>query len=101
MREAMREREILTHLRSAQAVLRMSGLQAAMQTEGKRPCNSPQENCKPSKEKIIQEFLTEIIEKVGVEKGFYGTKQLPDGEQTGDIDAAGEDASLPNMQTTG
>jgi len=70
MREVMREDETPTRLRAAQAVLRMSGLQAAMQTENPL-----------SKEEIIHEFLTEIIEKVGVRLGFYDAKQLPNGEQ--------------------
>ena len=77
MREAMRDGEIHTRLRSAQAVLRMSGLQAAMQTE------------KPlSKEEIIREYLSEIIEKVGRKRGFFGTKQLPNGEQAEEAEDA-------------
>ena len=81
MREAMREGEMTTRLRSAQAVLRMTGLQKAMQTE------------KPlSKEDIINEFLTEMIERVGVARGFYGPKQLPDGEQAEEADEIGGDA---------
>ena len=66
MREVMREGDMPTRLRAAQAVLRMSGLQATMQTE------------KPlSKEEIIREYLGEVIRKVGEKRGFYGTKQLP------------------------
>ena len=69
MREAMREDGIPTRLRAAQSVLRMSGLQTAMQTE------------KPlSKEEIITEYLIEIVGKMGEKLGFYGPKQLPNGE---------------------
>ena len=82
IREAMREGEMNTRLRSAQAVLRMSGLQTAMQTE------------KPlSKDEIIREFLTEMIEKAGVAQGFYGPKHLPNGEQAEEADEIGGDAS--------
>jgi hypothetical protein len=70
MREAMREDETPTRLRAAQAVLRMSGLQAAMQTENP-----------PTKEEILNEFLTEIIDNVARKQGFYGTEQLLNGEQ--------------------
>ena len=80
MREAMREGDITTRLRAAQAVLRMSGLQAAMQTE------------KPlSKDEIIREYLIEIIEKAGRKRGFYGPKRLPNGEQAGEADEIGGD----------
>ena len=87
MREAMREGEMNTRLRSAQAVLRMSGLQAAMQTENP-----------PSEEEILNEFLDEMIERVGVKRGFYGPKQLLNGEQAEEAEDAGKGASLPNMQ---
>jgi len=50
MREAMLEGDLLTRLWAVQALLRMSGLQAAVQTEKL-----------PSKEDIISEFLGEII----------------------------------------
>ena len=56
MREAMRDDDMLTRLWAVQALLRMSGLQAAVQTEKL-----------PSREDIISEFLGEIIEGVGEE----------------------------------
>lgn len=70
MREAMREGDMLTRLRAAQAVLRTSGLQAAMKPE--KPA---------SREEIIREFITEAIGKVAVELGIHEPKRLPDGAQ--------------------
>ena len=56
----MREGDVPTRLRAAQAVLRMSGLQVVMQTE------------KPlSKDEIIREYLSEVIERVGKKRGFF------------------------------
>ena len=72
MHEAMREGYMSTRLRSAQAVLRMSGLQAAMQTENPR-----------SEEEIINEYFSELLEKAAQEKGLYDPKRLPNGEQAG------------------
>jgi len=69
MREAMQEGEIPTRLRAAQAVLRMSGMPATMQTENP-----------PSKEEIIKEFIIEGFAKVAKEKGLYDPKRLPSGE---------------------
>jgi len=69
MRKAMREGEIPTRLRAAQAVLRMSGLQTAMQTENP-----------PSKEEIIKEFILEAIGEVAEELGINDPKRLPSGE---------------------
>ncbi len=66
MREAMRDDDMLTRLWAVQALLRMSGLQAAVQAEKL-----------PSREDIIREFLGEIIGEAGEELGFYGTKRLP------------------------
>ena len=80
MREAMREGEIPTRLRAAQAVLRMSGLQTAMQTE------TPL-----SKEEIIREYLIEIINEAGEKLGFYEPNRLPTGEQEEEADDAGGD----------
>jgi len=56
MRAAMLEGDLLTRLRAVQTLLRMSGLQAAVQTEKL-----------PSREDIISDFLGEIIEGVGEE----------------------------------
>ena len=81
MREAMREGAMTTRLRSAQAVLRMSGLQATMQTENV-----------PTKEEIFNEFLNERIEIVGVKRGFFDAKRLPDGEEAKEVDDLGGDA---------
>ena len=66
MRAALRESDLLTRLWAVQALLRMSGLQAAVQTEKL-----------PPKETIISEFLGEIFEGVGEELGFYGAERLP------------------------
>ena len=69
MREAMREGDILMRLRAAQAVLRTSGMQAAMQKE------------KPvSREEIINEFISEAIGEVAMELGVNGAKCLPGGD---------------------
>ena len=68
MREAMREGELLTRLRAAQAVLRTSGLQATMKPE--KPA---------SREEIIREFITEAIGRVAVELGVHDHQRLPDG----------------------
>ena len=46
-----------------------------------------------SKEEIISEYLSEIIEKVGRKRGFYGTKRLPNEEQAEEVDGAGGDTS--------
>jgi transposase len=68
MREAMREDNMPTQLRAAQAVLRTAGLQAEMKKE------------KPlSKEEIIFEFLGEITRHVREEKGYFDPKELPNG----------------------
>ena len=69
MREAMREGDIVTRLRAAQAVMRTSGLQAAMKAE--KPA---------SREEIIREFLSKAIGEVAVELGANGARRLPDGE---------------------
>ena len=69
MREAMLEGDLLTRLWAVQALLRMSGLQAAVQTEKL-----------PSRKDIISEFLGEIIEGVGGELGLNGARRLPGGE---------------------
>ena len=53
MREAMLEGDLLTRLWAVQALLRMSGLQAAVQTEKL-----------PSREDIIRDLFTEAIGKV-------------------------------------
>jgi hypothetical protein len=66
MREALREGDLPTRLRSARVLLRMSGLQAAVQTEKQ-----------PSQEQIINEFLREVIRKVAQEVGIYNPKRLP------------------------
>ena len=77
MREAMREDDMLTRLRAAQAVLRTSGLQLEMKKE------------KPlSKDEIIFEFLSEIAQQVGEKQGYFGPKQLPSGEEAHDLDQA-------------
>jgi len=68
MRAAMLEGDLLTRLWAVQALLRMSGLQAAVQTE-----------TLPSREDIISEFLGEIIGGVGEELGLNGAKRLPGG----------------------
>ena len=66
MREAMLEGDLLTRLWAVQALLRMSGLQEAVQTENL-----------PSREDIISEFLGEIIEGVGEGLGLNVAKRLP------------------------
>ena len=70
MRKAMREGDIVTRLRAAQAVLRTSGLQMAMKAE--KPA---------SREEIIREFISEAIGEVTQELGLSDTKQLPVGDQ--------------------
>jgi transposase len=70
MREAMLEGDLLTRLRAVQALLRMSGLQAAVQTEKL-----------PSKEDIIRELFIEATGKVVQEKSMYAAKRLP-GEES-------------------
>jgi transposase len=69
MREVMREGDMSTRLRSAQAVLRMSGLQMEMQTE-----------IPLSKDEIISEFILESFGEVAQEMGLCDPKQLPSGE---------------------
>jgi IS30 family transposase len=69
MRDVMREGDMSTRLRAAQAVLRMSGLQAAMQTENPR-----------SEEEIINEYFSELLEKAAQEMGLCDPKRLPSGE---------------------
>ena len=69
MREAVLEGDLLTRLWAVQALLRMSGLQAAVQTENL-----------PSREDIISEFLGEIIEGVGEGLGLNVAKRLPGGK---------------------
>ena len=56
MREAMRDDDMLTRLWAVQALLRMSGLQAAVQAEKL-----------PSREDIIRGFLGQIIGEAGEE----------------------------------
>jgi len=66
MREAMREHDMLTRLRAAQAVLRTAGLQVVMKKE------------KPlSKDEILFEILGEITQNVREKKGISELKQLP------------------------
>ena len=66
MRKAMLEGDLLTRLWAVQALLRMSGLQAAVQTE-----------TLPSREDIIRDLFTEAIGKVVQEKSIYAAKRLP------------------------
>jgi len=49
----------------------------------KRPSNSPQENCTPSKEEIIKEFVLEAFGEVAQEKGIHDPKRLPSGGKKG------------------
>ena len=65
MRAAVLEGDLLTRLWAVQALLRMSGLQAAVQTEKL-----------PSREDIISEFLVEAIGKVVREKTIYAAPLL-------------------------
>ncbi len=65
IREAMLEGDLLTRLWAVQALLRMSGLQAAVQTE-----------TLPSREDIIRDLF-----KVVQEQSIYAAKRLP-GEES-------------------
>ena len=69
MREAMRESDMPTRLRAAQAVLRTAGLQAEMKKE------------KPlSKEEIFFEILSEASQHVLEKQGYFDPKELSNGE---------------------
>ena len=70
MREAIQEGDMLTRLLAAQALLRMSGLHAAVPTEKL-----------PSQVGIIRELFIEAIRKVVQEKNKYAAKRLP-GEES-------------------
>ena len=69
MREGMREENMATRLRAAQMVLRTAGVQASMQEE--QP---------PTKEAIIEAFISELIEEARIEMGVVQRKRLVDGE---------------------
>ena len=70
MRRAILEGDLLTRLLAVQALLRMSGLQEAVQTEKL-----------PSQVDIITELLIEAIRKVVQEKSISATQRLP-GEES-------------------
>ena len=76
MRKAMREGDIVTRLRAAQAVLRTSGLQMAMKAE--KPA---------SREEIIREFISEAIGEVTQELGLSDPKRLPDGANNSPVES--------------
>ena len=69
MRKALLEGNLLTRLWAALALLHMSGLQAAVQTEKLR-----------SQADIISELFNEAIRKIMQEKSTYTAERLPDEE---------------------